>query len=340
MARAILTACSPWLAVLLVLILAAWALVRFSRVHLRLGRLLELHGDEVGSVQSLSFVLTLPLFIMIMMMIVQVSQLMIGTVVVHYAAFAAARSAAVWIPAAMAEPEGPCCISSYSVDPDAPDQVAPELDPTAADYGPSSGGLTYKIEPGSPKFDKIASAAILACVPISPSRNLGLQAPTAARMEAVLKSAYGAMSPSSASNGQIGPRLDNKLAYAMQNTDVQIRFFHKNQEPPLETYDEGSYYYYPVSRDTQIWDYVPDDFGEFNFNEVGWQDTITVTVNYQFPLLPGPGRMLARYVVGPSGKDTVASTIQNHSGVYTYPLQAQATIGNEGEKSVVTYVYQ
>ncbi len=113
MARAILTACSPWLVLLLVLILAAWALVRFSRAQLRLGRLLELHRDEVGSVQSLSFVLTLPLFIMIMMMIVQVSQLMIGTVVVHYAAFAAARSAAVWIPAAMAEPEGPCCISSY-----------------------------------------------------------------------------------------------------------------------------------------------------------------------------------------------------------------------------------
>ena len=258
-----------------------------------LGPPFELHRDEVGSVQSLSFVLTLPLFIMIMMMIVQVSQLMIGTVVVHYAAFAAARSAAVWIPAAMAAPEGPCCISSYAVDPDAPDQVAPELNPTAADYGPSSGGLTYKIEPGSPKFNKIASAAILACVPISPSRDLGLGAPTAAQMDAVLKNAYGTLAPSSASNGAIGPRLDHKLAYALQNTDVQIRFFHKNQEPPLQTYYDCRT--------------IPD---EFYFNEVGWQDTITVTVNYQFPLLPGPGRMLARYVVGPSGKDTVAATIQ------------------------------
>jgi hypothetical protein len=272
-------------------------------------------------VQSLSFVLTLPLFIMIMMMIVQVSQLMIGLVVVNYAAFAAARSAAVWIPAAMAAPEGPCCISSYAVDPDAPNQVEPELNPTASDYGPSSGGLTYKIEPGSPKFDKIASAAILACVPISPSRNLGLSAATAGQMDAVLKNAYGALAPSSSSNTASGPRLDHKLAYALQNTDVQIRFFHKNQEPPLQTY------------------YEPDDLGEFYFNEVGWQDTITVTVNYQFPLLPGPGRMLARYVVGPSGKDTVAASIQNHNGVYTYPLQASATIGNEGEKSVVTYVY-
>ncbi|MEI8372465.1 MAG: TadE/TadG family type IV pilus assembly protein [Planctomycetota bacterium] len=321
MARAIMTACLPWLVLLLVLILAAWVLVRFSRAQLRLGRLLELHRDEVGSVQSLSFVLTLPLFIMIMMMIVQVSQLMIGTVVVHYAAFAAARSAAVWIPAAMPAPEGPCCISSYSIDPDAPDQVAPELDPTAANYGPGSGGLTYKIAPGSRKFDKIASAAILACMPISPSRDLGLQAPTAAQMASVLKDAYGALSPSSGSNSSIGPRLDRKLAYAMNNTEVQIRFFHKNQEPPIETY------------------YEPDDLGEFYFNEVGWQDTITVTVNYQFPLLPGPGRMLARYVVGTSGRDKVAERIEKHGSVYTYPLQASATIGNEGEKSVVTYVY-
>ena len=78
MARAILMACLPWLVLLLMLILAAWVLVRSSRAQLRLGRLLELHRDEAGSVQSLSFVLTLPLFIMIMMMIVQVSQLMIG----------------------------------------------------------------------------------------------------------------------------------------------------------------------------------------------------------------------------------------------------------------------
>ncbi|MGO9112188.1 MAG: TadE/TadG family type IV pilus assembly protein [Thermoguttaceae bacterium] len=332
MARAVLMACLPWFELLLMLILAAWVLVRSSRAQLRLGRLFELHRDEVGSVQSLSFVLTLPLFIMIMMMIVQVSQLMIGTVVVHYAAFAAARSAAVWIPAAMADPEGPCCISSYAVDPDAPDQVAPELDPTAADYGPSSGGLTYKIEPGSPKFNKVASAAVLACVPISPSRDLGLQAPTATQMDAVLKNAYGALSPSSSSNPAIGPRLDRKLAYALQYTDVQIRFVHKNREPPLQTYYEQSYY------DPR--DYVPSDYGEFYDNEVGWQDTITVTVNYQFPLLPGPGRMLARYVVGPSGTDKVAATIQKQSGVYTYPLRASATIGNEGEKSVVTYVYQ
>ena len=72
----------------------------------------------------------------------------------------------------------------------------------------------------------------------------------------------------------IGPRLDHKLAYAIQNTQVEIRFFHKNGEPPLQTYNE------------------PDDPNEFYSNEVGWQDPITVTVKYQFPLLPGAGRLL------------------------------------------------
>jgi hypothetical protein len=199
--------------------------------------------------------------------------------------------------------------------------------------------MTFLIEPGSPKFNKIASAAILACVPISPSRDLGLQPPdalsgTADQMGTILKSAYSTMAPSSASSSAIGSRLEHKLLYAMNNTDVQIRFFHKNQEPPLLTYPyyDASYY--------DLRDYVPTDLGEFYSNEVGWQDPITVTVTYQFPLLPGPGRLLARYVVGPSGKDKVAAAIQEKNGVYTYPLQAQATFGNEGEKSVVTYVYQ
>lgn len=85
--------------------------------------------------------------------------------------------------------------------------------------------------------------------------------------------------------------------------------------------------------------YEWDDPQEFYFNEVGWQDLITVTVKYQMPLLPGPGRMLARYVVGPSGSDKVAAKIEKHGEIYTYPLKASAAIGNEGEKSVVTYVY-
>ena len=43
---------------------------------------------------------------------------------------------------------------------------------------------------------------------------------------------------------------------------------------------------------------------------------------------------------GPAAPTQVADKIKKQGGVYTYPLQAKATIGNEGEKSVVTYVYQ
>ena len=108
-----------------------------------------------------------------------------------------------------------------------------------------------------------------------------------------------------------------------QNTQVEVRFYHKNQEPPLMTYD------------------LPDDPNEFYFNEVGWQDPITVTVNYQFPLLPGPGRLLAKYSPGPAATDTVAATIQQAGRLlHLSRCRPRPRIGNEGEKSVVTYVYQ
>ena len=73
-------------------------------------RLLEAHRCQRGGVQSLAFVLTLPLFIMVCLFIVQVSQLMIAQMVLHYAAFAGARAASVWIAAAVDEPpDNPHC---------------------------------------------------------------------------------------------------------------------------------------------------------------------------------------------------------------------------------------
>jgi hypothetical protein len=327
LSRATLEACWPWLALLLVLVAAAWGLARMSRARLRLARLGTLHADQAGSAQSLSFVLTLPLFIMVLMMIVQVSQLMIGAIVVQYAAFAAARSAAVWIPADLPDPEGPNCISSYAVDPTAPDQ-SPVTDPTAAGYGPAAGGVTYLLaaDSGSPKYQKITSAAVLACVPISPSRNVGSPAADDSLLD-TLQSAYAALAPSGGSSEAISGRLQNKLAYATANTQIQGRFYHKNAEPPLMTYD--------------IPDGLPDGLGvsEFASNELGWQDQITVTVNYNLALLPGPGRLLAHYVAPGGTPDPFSQAIQQQGSTYVYPLTASVSIGNEGEKSVVAYAY-
>jgi hypothetical protein len=323
MNRAVLQACLPWLGVLAGALVVAYLLVRVNRARLDWGRLRRLHADEVGSVQSLSFVLTLPVFVMVMLFIVQVSQLMIGITIVHYAAYAAARSASVWIPARLAEPEQENCISSYHLDPDAPDQQPPVLDPQDKKYGPSEGGVTYVIEPSSGKYEKIASAAVMACMPISPSRDLGLPLPPGGAAADTLRAAYQALAPDSASYAAVPRRLQNKLAYAVSNTKVEIRFFHKNDEPPPETY------------------MLEDDIGEFYFNEVGWQDPITVTVKHALALLPGPGRLLARYAPRVYGEsDRVSESVEKKDGVYVYPLQASATIGNEGEKPVVPYAYQ
>jgi hypothetical protein len=292
--------------------MALTALCRASHAKLDLRRLVRLHGNEVGSVQSLSFVLVLPLFVMIVLFIVQVSQLMIATVVVHYAAYSAARTAAVWIPANLSGGEGPNCISSYSPDPSAGNQTMPSL------LGPTSGGMWFVIQPGSPKYNKITSAAAMALMSICPSRDVGVTLPSQDSAAAdVLKTAYSAFLPASTSNSAISGRIEHKLAYALANTTVELRFYHQNSEPPLATYGLAS------------------DAGEFYANEIDWQDEIEVTVRHNFALLPGPGRFLAQHL---AGSDPVADAISNQGGVYTYPLSASATIGNEGERPLLSYV--
>jgi hypothetical protein len=320
--RAALQACLPWLGLLLASSLAACLVLRVSQSRPRLGRLWQLHRDEAGSVQSLSFVLTLPIFIWIMMFIVQVSQLMIGTIVVHYAAFAAARSAAVWIPAALSG-EGANCVGAFSVDPSAADQQLPVLDPTSPSYGPTAGGVTYIVAAQGPKYEQIRAAAAMACMPICPSRDLAVQLPGSATATLdALKRVYAAMVPSSTANTRINARLQNKLAYALQSTQVEVRFYHKNSEPPLIPPDPAT---------GGLVDIQP--------HELGWQDPITVTVKHNFALLPGPGRLLSHVVPGPTGTDQVSSRISQNGAVYVYPLTASATIDLEGEKAVVPYAY-
>ncbi len=305
-----------------------------SGAQLRIGRLRKLHFHQAGSVQSLSFVLTLPIFIMFMMLIVQATQLMIGQVVVEYAAIATARAAMVWVPA----PSPAGTIPSVTL---VPGQVLPSPWPLAtegencissispdSDASNSQGGSRYLVSPGSAKFEKIRSAAVLACLPIAPSRSVaqsggqGAANSPLAQAAPVLQAAYMAVSPQSASNPMIGQRIANKLAYALNNTQVQLTFVHKSGEPPLAPWN------------------VPADIGEFYYNEVGWQDELQVTVWHQLALLPGPGRLLFSRAASSTGApDYVASQISQSGGdLYTYPLSASASLGNEGEKWVLAYV--
>jgi len=347
MGRAVFWACLPWLAMAIASCACLWLLVRVNRGRIDLRRVLQLHRNQVGAVQSLSLVLTLFPFVLVLLFIVQVSQLMIGTVMVHYAAYASARAAIVWIPARL-DTLAENCVDGYSLDPEATDQVFPATIPGAPNFAPTTGGLTFLLTPGGTKYEKIASAAWMALMPVCPSRDLGLGLPGNAGASAnILKQAYQALATNPSPGARLDGRLENKLAYAMQLTDVQVRFFHGNAgdlEPPLVNWGIA---YTGSRRDI--------DEGSLEFRpwqEIGWQDPITVKVTHYFALLPGIGRFLAEKVQPPRGEsfdethDRIQADTQEASryglpqGVYVRRLTASCTLGNEGEKSVIPYVHQ
>jgi hypothetical protein len=309
MVRQALLDCLP-LAVGLVLVVGALAVLARLAQATRIrgsGRrafLARLHHDEAGGVQSLSFVLTAPVFVMLMLLAVQITQLMIGMMVTHYAAFAAARSAVVWIPARL---EPGSLLGENRIGTRIP--VAPYAD-----------GWKYQIEPGSEKFERIRRAAALACLSAAPSRDLGLAGGDATTSS--LQAMYALMAPTSSSNPRLPQRLANKWAYANAATNIEIHIFHRDDEPPLIQYP-------PYGSES-----------EFTPNEIGYRDPIQVTVTHNFALLPGPGRLLARRANETYYSDTISPQILSRAGVYYVPLRATATLVGEGEKSVIPYIQQ
>jgi len=306
----------PWIFGLMGAFLVARLLLALSQAKINWRRAPRIVACEDGSVQSLGFVLTLPFFIMIIMLIVQVSQIMIANIIVHQAAFAAVRSAIVWIPANVGLDETANRISSFSL-----------IEQTAE-------GSRYRVSPGlgSAKFFKIRQAAVLACSPSAPSRDLGYVLDPLGQQtyDAYLK-LYRGLDADASEQNLISARLHNKLAYAYANTNVQIDFWHRvgpyphYQDPPLQVqYQIGPW------------------FDEFQPNEVGWQDHITATVTFNLPLLPGPVRLFA----SGSQPATDGSTLPAADGrgatditgnTFVFTLSASATMLNEGEKPLLPY---
>ena len=195
-----------------------------------------LHRDQQGSVQSLSFVMTLPVFIMIMMGIIQIGQIMLAKVVVEYAALASTRAATVWISqytnAENGLEEQRNCVGNESI---------------------QRSDSTYHIETEnskSSKINRIAMAAQLALLPICPSRWPYSDEPNlsgvATQTHASLVKAYSAMAgeKSNTPDEAISKRLKNKLAYSQANTKIEIEMEHPESDPPFRDYS----YAYQVNR--------------------------------------------------------------------------------------------
>lgn len=340
MNREILNALLPAFIAMVIAFVALCAVMKLSGAKLSLSRLLRLHRCERGAVQSLSFVLTLPLFVMLVMFIVQVSQLMVGIIVVHYAAFAAGRAAIVWAPAHVRG------ASSYSESYEnlLPDPIRDD-NPIQAAFSNTSIAANGVDEASSYKLNKIFSATVTALASISPSHTYlqPVTCPSCPTQPDVLVAAYQQLVPTSASNAKIPTRLRNKLSYAYWNTTLDIAFLAKD-------YERGPTYNPRVLRvvDGTI---ATDESGEYirdwNRNEVGWQDPIIIRVTHDFALLPGPGRFLARFVVAGDGRlDSVAPRISRRASggrvpfiepVHTTPLTATVTLINEGFKPLISY---
>ena len=102
------------------------------RAIVRLGRPHRQSCRQSQGTATIEFALVMPVMLFLIMLLAQTTFVMAGNLFVHYAAFAATRSAIVYIP---------------------------------ADYGPDEAPNVLLHEPGSVKFDAIRAAAAIALAP-------------------------------------------------------------------------------------------------------------------------------------------------------------------------------
>jgi len=277
-------------------------MVRRSRARWSWRRVAAVAASESGGVQTLSFVLTFPFFVMLLLFIFQISQVMIGLMVVHYAAFAAARSAQVWIPARTSADRENQVLSTSDV------QRTITLNAEAV------------AQSGNQKFERIWSAAVLGCLPIAPSRNVAVPSSPVVLSEqlSALQALYAQFDSSAQTNSMIPARLERKLRYSAAFTTVALTFTDRSSGPQRG----GNYESYNPLGHPNV---------EYLWYEAGWQDPVTVTVMHDFRLLPGPGRWLAKRF---GNTDTVAPRIHQTNNVRQVTLAASTTMTIEGLKSV------
>lgn len=332
MHRQILEACWPFAVILIVTVGLLHLTIRLSRASWNWRRIKKLHRCEDGGVQSLSLVLTLPVFIALISLIVQVSQFIIGMIGVHYAAYAGVRSAVVWLPASVETSSGfsfgyPSGENANYID---AQLLNTQNMPAAGQYLVADASALET----SAKYRKVWSASVLALTPFGPSRDRGLTSgavlpamrdvpPVAGQLLSELVPNYDAAKATG--------RVDRKLAYVEQNTQVFLEWTHTVSNRGLLP---------AVSPTYNPWGHPVVDYDP---NLVDWQDPVTVHVYYRMPMLPGPGRVLTQLVnwryphrnrhfgssaaSGPGGFFDRSSTKQDPG---TIVIHASATMNNQG----------
>jgi hypothetical protein len=224
-------------------------------------RIRSLNRCQEGGVQSLALVMTLPLFVGSVLLLVQLAQVLLGTLTVQYASFAAARSAAVWI--------------SASTQDQIPDQGG---DPTAENELPQAFvrrqplELTQDLLTNSRKMREIQAAAVQACVAISPARAVPGPRSDTGDVAAVVDAFLSLQMLTS------DPRIDrwrvaalNRWSYSAANTRVRLAFTGQPVVSPS---------YNPVGHPVV----------SYNPHETAWDESVTVVVQHEVSLVPGPGR--------------------------------------------------
>ncbi len=272
--------------------------------HRLRSRMRGLDDCEEGGVQSLALVLTLPFFVGTILLLVQLCQVLLGVMTVQYAAFAAARSAVVWIPAWVEDQDF-----------DRGQDVSTENEINAPIIQGQPIDITDERRQNSRKFREIQAAAVQACVSISPARSVN--GPRAGAGE-VDESVDAFLAFQNLTND---PRIarwrlatSNRWSYSAANTRVRLAFLGQPRLTPT---------YNPIGHPV-----VPH-----NDYEAGWDEAVTAIVLHEVSLVPGPGRWLFQNATWGRVPNNLAENWAGSGRLDRVPVVGSATLTLAGLQS-------
>ena len=266
-------------------------------------RLRELPDCQEGGVQSLALVMTLPLLIGTILLVVQLTQVLLGVMTVQYAAFSAARSAAVWIPTRL----------------DSQNSQENEAD-TFINRGQAIE-LSPELRAGSRKLQEIFAAAAQSCVAISPARAVdGPRAGSSEVAEAVEAFLQFQQLGADPLIARWRTAMGNRWSYSFANTHVRLAFLTQPRQTPT---------YNPVNHPVV----------SYREDEAGWDESVTVIVRHEVSLVPGPGRLLFQQATWGSVPSGLAANWTGSGRRDRVPVIGSSTITLAGLKAIHPFRY-